>query len=933
MDRCVLINARSISGKLPDLLFLIDNHHPKIIAVTETWLSDYITDSFIVGKYDYAIIRRDRPGQRQGGGLMFLVHSSIQYVRIESEGFDNDSEILCVDLLCSSNIYRFILCYRPPVYDFDRLKCLISSIKSVIIDSRVCILLGDFNLPEIDWNQPFGNYNRLCTEFLDLIFSLSFAQYVLEPTRNNNVLDLVFCSLPNIIQSCHVGELFSDHCIVFFDLSLYSCSPTTISSYIDFNSGNYDNFCSYIMSFDWSVFFISFNSVISAYNVFIDAVHYAISLFFPTKFKKSIGQRHRWPKSIKNIEGKKLNAWQQYKLLPTCDAARETYLDLKRRCSRAKLDYVHEQECRVLHSNNIKHFYNFVNGKLRNKPVIPALSNNSDSISADNDKATCFNDYFKTVFTSDADIVCLPDFPNRCAENISMSPLVFTPELVRKALLGLSNSNSSGSDLLTCKFLKKCAFVFDIPLSILFNTSLSLHALPEQWLCADVIPVFKKGNSSVVSNYRPISLTSNVCKTMESIIKSHILHYLLKHKFISSAQHGFLSKHSTESQLHEFLHKWFLFNDRNIPVDCIYLDFAKAFDTVSHKLLLFKLSRYGFDPYILQWIRAYLANRKQRVRINGSFSEYCDVTSGVPQGSVLGPLLFLLFINDLPDCIAFCPVKLYADDAKLCSAITSTNDIDNLSSDLKSVVTWSDTWNLKLSLKKCSCLHIGSQNCNNIYSVQASDLLNVDSVRDLGVIMSHNLCFTPHCTLIFRKSMQIVNLIFKAFSCKKIDFYKRMFVTYIRPHLEYCCTVWSPSKVSDIDMVERVQRNFTSRIPGLRNFCYVERLEILDLQLLEFRRILFDLFFLFKILHNIVVCDVREFIVFSDGITRGNGRLILLPSFKKECTRRSYIIRVIRYWNALPSDIQLLTSYTCFKQAVASFSNLSQFLNGSFISH
>ena len=197
-----------------------------------------------------------------------------------------------------------------------------------------------------------------------------------------------------------------------------------------------------------------------------------------------------------------------------------------------------------------------------------------------------------------------------------MPSLTFSTNNVYKAIQNLSNSLSSGTDKLSCFFLKKCSSVLCAPLAYLFNLSLLACVLPSQWHMANVIPILKKGNSSFVSNYRPISLTSVVCRTMECIIKDHILHFLISHNLINASQHGFLSKHSTQTQLQEVIHEWFLLNDKNIPFDCIYLDIAKAFDTVSHRLLLHKLAMYGFDHFILEWIRCFLSNRMQRVVIN-----------------------------------------------------------------------------------------------------------------------------------------------------------------------------------------------------------------------------------------------------------------------------------------------------------------------------
>ena len=237
-DTCILLNSRSIFPKRADLYFLLDKYHPKILAITETWLCDFITDSSLIGDFDYSVIRRDRPN-RQGGGVLFLVHSSVQFIHVDVLDLPDHVELLCLDLLCAAQPYRFILCYRPSDVSVDD---VISSVLKCMRDDRTCILLGDFNLPDIDWKSPFScNLSNMCSVFVDFICTCGFMQYVFEATRGNNVLDLVFCSLPNIIHSCRVGELFSDHRIVFFNLAMQEVVPSKGISFIDFRNGSYDD--------------------------------------------------------------------------------------------------------------------------------------------------------------------------------------------------------------------------------------------------------------------------------------------------------------------------------------------------------------------------------------------------------------------------------------------------------------------------------------------------------------------------------------------------------------------------------------------------------------------------------------------------------------------------------------------------------------------
>ena len=224
------------------------------------------------------------------------------------------------------------------------------------------------------------------------------------------------------------------------------------------------------------------------------------------------------------------------------------------------------------------------------------------------------------------------------------------------------------------RILKELAEELAQPLADLFNTSMDSGIVPESWKTANVTPIFKKGDKRDPSNYRPVSLTSTIGKIMEKIIRDHINKHMQLNKLYSPHQHGFRKGRSCSTQLLEVTEDWTKLLDEDNSVDCIYLDYKKAFDSVPHQRLMIKLHAYGIRGKLWKWIIAYLSNRQQQVVINGVASESTDVMSGIPQGSILGPELFLIFINDLPESIKSPDgaVKLFADDTKLYSVVNNT---------------------------------------------------------------------------------------------------------------------------------------------------------------------------------------------------------------------------------------------------------------------
>ena len=248
-----------------------------------------------------------------------------------------------------------------------------------------------------------------------------------------------------------------------------------------------------------------------------------------------------------------------------------------------------------------------------------------------------------------------------------------------------------------------------VPLTLLYRRSLDTGVLPVIWKQAQVVPIHKKGSKQDPGNYRPVSLTSVLCKVLEALIRDEVLQHLITYGLLSEDQHGFRPGRSCSTQLLATMDDWSRWLEDSTPLDVIYLDFRKAFDSVPHMRLLCKLKSYGISGKLYSWIESFLSERCQQVSIGGCCSSMVPVTSGVPQGSVLGPLLFLLYVNDLPEAVN-CPVKLFADDTKLYSGIASESDALRMQADLDSLVQWSDSWQMPFNEDKCKVMHVGSAN-------------------------------------------------------------------------------------------------------------------------------------------------------------------------------------------------------------------------------
>jgi hypothetical protein len=386
----------------------------------------------------------------------------------------------------------------------------------------------------------------------------------------------------------------------------------------------------------------------------------------------------------------------------------------------------------------------------------------------------------------------------------------------------LRATSSTGPDGIPNILLKKLCGQLALPLSHIFTISFNSQQVPDDWKHAHVKPLFKNGVASDPNNYRPISLTSTCCRFMERIINKELIDYLLDKSLVSKEQHGFIRRRSTCSNLLECLQDWMLSIDNKRITDVIYIDFKKAFDQVSHNKLLLKLNSYGITGDLYGWIKSFLSNRTQAVKLDGCLSSVIAILSGVPQGSVLGPILFVLFINDLVDCFKNLAVstKLFADDLKLYTSYGLTDSSCDLTEALHRVTVWAKKWQLTINSTKCNVLRIVNPRCKNksdiVYDLNGSSLKVLSVVKDLGVAVDKNLRFDNHISSVVHKSLQRANLILKCFQSRDRSLLMKAFKVYVRPLLEYATPVWSPHFMYLILKIEQVQRSFTKRLFGLK---------------------------------------------------------------------------------------------------------------------
>ena len=404
-------------------------------------------------------------------------------------------------------------------------------------------------------------------------------------------------------------------------------------------------------------------------------------------------------------------------------------------------------------------------------------------------------------------------------------------------------------------FLKELSETICTPLSILFTKSLKEGA-HESWRKAVITAIYKKGMKSLTENYRPISITSVVSKLMESIVRDTIMAHVMKNNLITDNQHGFVPGRNCKTQLLVCLDDWTSVMESSEEFDVIYTDFSKAFDSVAHERLLVKLQNNGIKGNLLQWIRSFLSGRPQCVNVNGILSDWKDVISGVPQGSVIGPILFVIFINDMPDEVKESVCKLFADDCKLYRNVSSSG-LNDLQKELLNLENWSTTWQLPFNATKCKVLHFGTHNAN--YSYRLNNHTSTKNEKDLGVIIDNELKYHVHAASATKKANQVLGIMKKSYYTRDAKTMPTLYKSMARPHLEYGNAIWGPFYKKEIDMVESVQKRATKLIDTLKDKPYADRLIALDLPSMTYRRKRGDMILMYKLINGLVRLDFNIF--------------------------------------------------------------------------
>ena len=899
-----------------------------IIALTESHLKSQILDAevHIPG---FQLFRSDRNYHiNKGGVITFVKEEYACGVEVLASGCNDTAEWNCLFLPVIRAVVVNV--YRPPSCPEHKFKEMLAEISAAIgkISSPMptIIICGDFNLPIINWETGTiaggtTDAQKQAEALHEFMNTHCLQQIIREPTRMQNILDLFLTNSPEMVLKITASNtVISDHRLITVDtfINKISTQETRSERLEGFASLNFHH-----KRIDWEELdkeLININWREQLINKPVDEILTYINeklLCVCQKFIPKKGELIRKSFIPRDRRIMMRNRANINKVIHRAHPSRKDALTKRLEIIEFKLLESHKKEKRTKEikavgaiKENAKYFFAYAKAKSTIKIPIGPLEKDGKMVEDAQEICQILQEQFKSVFSQPKFAQTDPVSLGHADQNLC--DIEITVDDIEEAINKLSSESAPGPDGIPPVLLKKCVNSLKGPLCMLWTESMRSGQIPNRLKLGQITPVHKSGPRSEAKNYRPITLTSHIIKIFERVITKKLVDYLEANLLFNKRQHGFRKGRSCLSQLMDHYQNILNIMENGTNADVVYLDFAKAFDKVDHGILIRKLVQIGVGGQFLAWIHTFLDNRQQIVKVSDSLSSSEHVVSGVPQGTVLGPILFLIFVGDIDRELKHAQASSFADDTRVVLKVSNDSDHANLQSDLEVLYEWSSENNMMFNGGKFQHLRYGPHQDGRAYLTPVGEEIVMSTeIRDLGITMSASGNFEEQINNSVLKGSQMAGRILRTFQTRDPIPMMTLFKAMVLPAVEYCCQVWSPKKLYLIKKLESVQRHFTAKVAGTNGMSYGQRLRFLRIYSLERRRDRYAILYIWKIIQGLAPNLIGKDSIRHVDTNLRLGRYCLLPSLNHNAPRyvqtfreNSFCVHGPKLFNALDKNLR-----------------------------
>lgn len=896
-------NARSLKPKIDEVRLMFSPNNTDVVCISETWLNDLIDDNMIAIP-GYKVFRNDRRGKR-GGGVAIFVKESISS-RVIQVSTSSDVEFIFVEI--GNHNKCLVGCiYRPPGNNtFTNLENVLESLSPKY---KHVILGGDFNANLLITNAFSNALLQCCSSFgLNIINK--------QPTHfthtSSSLLDLLIVSdIKSVLfmnQICGIA----DHDILYmiYDIPTENVNDRVSVSYFDYKNVNMDLLVAEIVSLPWSQVYCMtcVNKQLEHINSWINYLH---GKYVPLK-SRTIRRNCPWfSNRIASVISERQFLYNAYKKNRT-DANKKRYKD----CRNKVTSIIREAKA------------NYIKSKLKPELSTSQLWKNVNEICVGKVKPNCrinpntLNAHFtksQTTNTRRADSELLSGsledgFSFRCVDEME---ILTAFKFIKSKAVGL--------DLISPKFIDM-VLPFILPfLKHLFNSCLTTSTFPSLWKVAKIVPIAKNSSPNSEVDYRPISILPFLSKVLEKLMFSQMIEFIERKKLLTALQSGFRRHHSCTTAILNIVDDMRMAIDKDYLTILTLLDFSRAFDCVNHDILLKKLAiNFNFSPLATKFIQSYLCDRSQKVCTDIGSSDMINLQNGVPQGSILGPLLFSLFINDLPSVVKSGTMHLYADDAQFyasCPLGLIEDCVARVNEDLDAISAWASKNRLLINASKSQCMIVYrtllETSCFPPITLNSSVIPYTNRVKNLGIIINNTLSWNDHVDLVIARTYACLRTLWPTAHCTPLRVRRMLIKSLVLPIIFYGDIIFAGMNAGSLRKLELAFNACTRYVYGLRKYDHISAYRTLLLgcnlaNYFQFRSCMF--------VFNLIRSGRPEYLASRIKFLTSNRSLDLaVPTHTVQCSRHSFFVQGVRTWNAIPILIRKSNTVGSFKTGLLKF--------------